>query len=78
MNKNKIYIYSGFAFFLLLGWFFSATNSGKDFTERVKISLRDVGNQLLLSDKDSISLVLPIIELENRRYELSFQKEFSF
>ncbi|WNW02975.1 winged helix-turn-helix domain-containing protein [Tenacibaculum sp. HL-MS23] len=78
MNKNKIYIYCGFAFFLLLGWFFSTTNSSKDFTERVKVSLRDVGNQLLLSDKDSTSLVLPIIELENNKYELSFQKKFSF
>lgn len=78
MNKNKIYIYCGFAFFLLLGWFFSTTNSSKYFTERVKVSLRDVGNQLLLSDKDSTSLVLPIIELENNKYELSFQKKFSF
>ncbi len=79
MNKNKIYTYSGFAFFLFLGWFFSATdNKREDFAERVKVSLRDVGNQLLLSDKDATSLVLPIIELENRKYELSFQKEFSF
>jgi hypothetical protein len=48
------------------------------FSERVKVSLRDVGNQLLLSNQDSTSLVLPIIALEENKYQLSFQKPLSF
>ncbi len=79
MNKNKIYIYSGLALFFFLGWVFSSPNNKNDeFTERVKVSLRDVGNQLLLSDKDSTSLVLPVVELEELKYKLSFQNQLSF
>ena len=79
MNKRKIYIYSGFAFFLLLGWLFSGSNEkNEDFSERVKISLREVGNQLLLSNQDSTSLVLPVLELNNSKYKLSFQNQLSF
>jgi hypothetical protein len=48
------------------------------FSERVKVSLRDVGNQLLLSNQDSTSLVLPIIALDDNKYQLSFQKPLSF
>lgn len=79
MNKRKIYIYSVFAFFLLLGWLFSSSNEkNEDFSERVKISLREVGNQLLLSNQDSTSLVLPVLELNNSKYKLSFQNQLSF
>ncbi len=46
--------------------------------ERSKISLRNVGHQLLLSNQDSSSLVLPVIELEAFKYELSFQQPLSF
>ena len=49
-----------------------------DFSERVKISLRDVGHQLLLANQDPTSLVLPIIELNEANYKLSFQNQLSF
>lgn len=49
-----------------------------DFSERTKIALRDVGNQLLLSQKDSTSLILPILELEANRYQLAFNNALSF
>ncbi|MFD2823362.1 winged helix-turn-helix domain-containing protein [Lacinutrix iliipiscaria] len=50
----------------------------ESFSERVKISLRDVGHQLLLENQDSTSLVLPIIELNRTNYKLSFQNQLSF
>ena len=79
MNKYKIYIYSCLALFLFFGYFFSKQDyKQEDFSQRVKISLRDVGNRLLLSDKDSTSLVMPIIKIAELKYEISFQNKFSF
>ncbi|WP_296385391.1 winged helix-turn-helix domain-containing protein [Winogradskyella sp.] len=49
-----------------------------DFSERTKIALRDVGNQLLLSHRDSTSLILPIVELEPNKYQLAFSEPLSF
>lgn len=45
--------------------------------ERIKISLREVGNQLLHSNNDSTSLVLPIVEFEKLKYRILFQKKLS-
>lgn len=45
-----------------------------NFPEKVKIALRDAGNQLLLNNQDSTSLILPIKELEPLKYELSFER----
>ncbi|AUP79280.1 helix-turn-helix domain-containing protein [Flavivirga eckloniae] len=47
------------------------------FSETVKIALRDAGNTLLLANNDSTSLVLPIIKIEENRYELAFQNKLS-
>jgi len=46
--------------------------------ERVKIALRALGNELLLSNNDSTSLVLPVKQLNQMRYQLSFEKELTF
>ncbi len=79
MSKKKIYIYVGFSILLVLGWLFSnSPQKDNDFPERVKVSLREVGNQLLLSNKDTASLVLPIIKQDRFRYKLSFQNQLSF
>lgn len=79
MNKKKIYIYSGLIVVLFLGWIFSSSDDyNEDFSESVKVSLRDFGHQLLLSNQDSVSLVLPVIQLEKFKYKLSFQNELSF
>ena len=48
-----------------------------NFSERVKIALRDSGNKLLLSNNDSTSLILPIIEVDKFRFELSFENQLS-
>ena len=44
----------------------------EDFSELVKISLRDIGDQLLRFDQDSTSLVQPVKELKHYTYQLSF------
>lgn len=79
MSKKKIYLYASLIALTFFFWLFSSSNENNDdFPETVKIALREVGNQLLLSNQDSTSLVLPIIEVEKFKYKLSFQKQFSF
>lgn len=79
MSKKRIYSYSVLIFIVLITWLFSKPSKEQtEFSERVKISLRDVGNKLLLSYKDSTSLVLPVKEVSRSKYELSFQSQLSF
>jgi len=68
---------------LIIGFlFFFGCNSSdikKDvFEKRVKIALREVGNQLLLSQKDSTSLILPVLKIDESEYQLSFENTLIF
>jgi len=45
--------------------------------ERVKIVLREVGNQLLLAQEDSTSLILPIRAINNTKYEIPFESSIA-
>ncbi len=75
MSSKRFYIYGSLAILLFLGGVFSSFNQdNSDFIERVKIGLREVGNNLLLSNKDSTSLVLPVREIKPNVYEISFEK----
>lgn len=47
------------------------------FSKTVKIALRDSGNNLLEYNNDSTSLILPVIELDKNKFELSFEKEIT-
>jgi len=79
MKRSKIYIYSVLIVLIFFGWIFSESNEkNDDFAETVKTALREVGNQVLLSNQDSTSLILPIVELEKYKFKISFQKELSF
>lgn len=79
MGKRRIYLYSGVLVLVFITWMFSEPqNSHETFSERVKVSLRDVGHQLLLANKDSTSLVLPVVTLDETKYRLSFQSQLSF
>lgn len=60
-------------FLLIIALFFNNKDEAEDFKERAKISLREVGHHLLLVNKDSTSLVLPVIEKNSLKYRLSFQ-----
>lgn len=79
MSKKKILFYLGFTVCLFLGWFFSPSNQeNSDVSERTKVALRSVGNELLLINKDTTSLVLPIKEIGNFKYRVSFQNRLFF
>ena len=47
------------------------------YPEKIKISLRAVGHKLLLLNNDTTSLVLPIKEIDDHTFELSFEKEIT-
>lgn len=46
--------------------------------KHLEVVLREIGHQLLLSAKDSTSRVLPVKQLHDNTYQLSFQHNFSF
>lgn len=77
MNKKSlsILLIAIAAFFVLS--FSIPENQNEPFSEKVKISLRQVGNQLLLLHKDSVSLILPVKQIAENKYQLSFEKQFS-
>ncbi|WP_347922357.1 winged helix-turn-helix domain-containing protein [Pontimicrobium sp. SW4] len=78
MSRKKIYLYSGLAIIAFFAWIFSGSNEQDvAFSETAKIALREVGHKLLLTEKDSTSLVLPVIKLDESKYKLSFQNQFS-
>jgi len=74
-----MYLLTSMLLLIVLSFVFSEKKEEDNrFPERVKISLREVGNQLLLSNQDTTSLVLPITKLEKTKYRLSFQDSLSF
>ncbi|WP_024771442.1 winged helix-turn-helix domain-containing protein [Aquimarina macrocephali] len=79
MENKKIYVLGILLgiIFLIMG-FSNIKEQTDEFSELVKIALRDVGNQLLLTNQDSTSLVLPIMALEKSKYQLSFENSLSF
>ena len=75
MSKKVIYIITGLIITTLSIYNLSSPKSQPvTFSEKVKLALRDAGNQLLLANHDSTSRILPIKKLEPLKYELSFEK----
>ncbi|PNQ73077.1 winged helix family transcriptional regulator [Hanstruepera neustonica] len=75
MNKKVIYSTVGLLLAIISVINLLRPESHTDnFPEKVKIALRDAGNQLLLANQDSTSRILPIKELEPLKYELSFER----
>lgn len=78
MKLRKILIIGSFCVAVLAAIMLLIPNKkNENHTDLVKISLRDVGNQLLLSNQDSTSLILPIQRIEEFKYQLSFEKALS-
>jgi len=76
---KRVYLYGISILLVIVLWLFQRKETiPEELSERVKISLREVGNQLLLSNQDSTSLVLPVSELEPTRYQLSFENALFF
>ena len=78
MKSNRIFVLGLLAIIFFIFWGCSKENTEtEDFSEIVKIALRDVGNELLLSNQDGQSLVRPVVALEKSKFELSFESDFS-
>ncbi|WP_460218854.1 winged helix-turn-helix domain-containing protein [Psychroserpens sp. MEBiC05023] len=78
MEKQHFYlICSAFTLLIMIG-FISCSSNADDDSGIIKIALREAGNQLLLKQKDSTSIILPIIEKEQGHYQLSFQNVLAF
>jgi DNA-binding winged helix-turn-helix (wHTH) protein len=79
MKQNKFFLILFLAIIVLpLSSCSSSEEANNNFPERAKINLRAIGNQLLLSQKDSLSLILPIIKIDDFKYRISFKKALSF
>lgn len=79
MTKRTFFKISGFLFILVsVILLFVAKDDNTLFSERVKVSLREVGNQLLLVNQDSMSLVLPVKALKKNSFQLTFEEPLSF
>lgn len=76
--KKSILIRFLFLFVSIPYWVFAQTNEPNYSSEKIKIVLRQIGNELLLLNKDSTSLILPVQELEDDSFQVSFQKELRF
>jgi len=78
MNKYSKYLINSLVVFaLFLSVLSCSKESNNNFSEIVKVSLRDVGHHLLINNQDSTSLVKPIVVLEELKYQLSFEEELS-
>jgi len=74
MSKKTILSITILIGILFFSWLLpNLSTKNKIIPSHVKVMLRDVGHQLLLSYKDTSSLVLPVKELGNNKYQLSFQ-----
>ncbi|MEY8848987.1 winged helix-turn-helix domain-containing protein [Psychroserpens sp. XS_ASV72] len=79
MKKLQILIFSVLFSIVFLVWLLpKSDDTHEEFSETVKISLRDVGNTLLLTNRDSTSLILPVKEIEQSKYRLAFQNHLEF
>nr|WP_321235024.1 winged helix-turn-helix domain-containing protein [uncultured Psychroserpens sp.] len=62
----------------MIGFISCSGNATNTDSGIIKIALREAGNQLLLRQQDSTSIILPVIEKDEVIYQLSFQNTISF
>jgi len=78
MISKKTLIASSLIILLSIIWLFQkSANDIKSTSEEIKIALREVGHKLLLANKDSTSLVLPVKQINDELYKQSFENEIS-
>lgn len=78
MVKNRILFFSPVLILISLVFLsFQDAEKEGNFDETVKVALREIGNKLLLANKDSISLVLPIKKVKENHYRLEFQNQLA-
>lgn len=74
MSKRRVYFLGISIVFLCVLFSCSSEYPKDEFLKETQISLRGIGDQLLLANGDSTSLVLPIKKISEFTYELSFEK----
>ncbi|MBQ0788685.1 MAG: winged helix-turn-helix transcriptional regulator [Oceanihabitans sp.] len=78
MNTKTIYLFRSFTLCVLLSCILSCNKDTKDhFPELVKVSLREVGHQLLLTNGDTTSVVSPVIALDENKFQVTFENTLS-
>ena len=78
MRRIINYVLGALSVLLFIAWIMTDSNDKKeDFSEIVKVSLRNVGNDLLLANNDSTSLILPIKRIKHNKFQLSFKDDLT-
>lgn len=78
MRKRQIYLIVLIVTALILSVVFTnSAKHGDELKATSKIALREVGNQLLLNNEDATSLVMPVKELDEHLYQISFESQLS-
>ena len=79
MNKLRpLFFYVSLGSILLaVALIFISDQKNKTSPDLIKIALRDVGNQLLLFNQDSTSLILPVKKIDDSKFQLSFENELA-
>ena len=79
INKPRLYLNRIFFILLISVVLFSCkTEKHNRNPAKIKIALREVGNQLLLKTGDSTSLILPVLALDASVYQFEFEELLSF
>ncbi len=78
MNNMMIPLWKRFSLCALFICILSCNKETNDhFPELVKVSLREVGHQLLLTNGDSTSVVSPVIALDENKFQVTFENTLS-
>ena len=76
MKLSNSYMFKSFVYFAFVLCLISCENDPNDvFSEVVKVSFRDVGHHLLVSNQDTTSLVKPVLTINNEKFKLAFENE---
>ncbi|MEX1383674.1 winged helix-turn-helix domain-containing protein [Lutibacter sp.] len=76
MKLSNSYMLKSFVYFAFVLCLISCENDPNDvFSEVVKVSFRDVGHHLLVSNQDTTSLVKPVLTINNEKFKLAFENE---
>ncbi len=76
LHMKRVFLFLSVSSFIAFLFIFLSQDQNSDKPlqkEHVKVVIREVGHQLLMAANDDTSLVLPITELSDSVYELSFQ-----
>ncbi len=76
-SKSIFYIFLGSIALWISFTGFQKQDEPDSFTKTVKVALRHAGNKLLLANKDSTSIILPIRQLNDNSFEMRFQEQLS-